>query len=268
MMNEIMARGPITCGIAVPAALLNWTGEGVFIDTTNEEEIDHEISVFGWGTENGIDYWLVRNSWGAFWATEGTFKLIRGINNLMIESNDTCTFAVVTDTWTNPVKNNTNVSAEYEKIKEMRKNSTVHKTCVSIDPTTIREHVVSPQPKEYLDATTIPANFFWGDINGTNYLSWTRNQHIPQFCGSCWAHGTSSSFADRINILRENQWPQVAISPQVLVNCAPGGSTCEGGDPGSVHQFIYEHGIPEDSCQNYVAADPAEATCSAEQVCL
>jgi len=88
-----------------------------------------------------------------------------------------------------------------------KKTKDVKKTCVAHDPDTIREHVTSPQPKDLLNSTALPTNFFWGDINGTNYLSWTRNQHIPQFCGSCWAHGTSSSFADRINILKNNAWP-------------------------------------------------------------
>ena len=53
---EIYARGPITCGIAVTRALLEYTG-GVFVDATGSTELEHAIAVTGWGSENGTDYW-------------------------------------------------------------------------------------------------------------------------------------------------------------------------------------------------------------------
>jgi cathepsin X len=81
-----------------------------------------------------------------------------------------------------------------------------------------------------LNVKDIPANFDWRNVSGVNYLSWSRNQHLPKYCGSCWAHGSSSSIADRINILRNRTWPDMTLSPQVLINCLAGG-TCEGGNP-------------------------------------
>lgn len=69
MMAEIYHRGPIACGIAVTDELyLNYTG-GIYYDKTNNTNIDHDISVVGYGhdDETGWDYWIIRNSWGTYW---------------------------------------------------------------------------------------------------------------------------------------------------------------------------------------------------------
>ena len=91
MMREIYYRGPIACGCAVTLELEDYKG-GIFNDTTLNMDITHDVSVVGFGVENGVKYWVVRNSWGANWGENGFFRLVRGVNNLNIESN--CSYAV------------------------------------------------------------------------------------------------------------------------------------------------------------------------------
>lgn len=88
---------------------MNYTG-GIFEDTTGRVELDHDISVTGWGEEDGVKYWIIRNSWGSYWGEGGDFRLIRGVDNLGIES--TCSWATPVDTWTNDVRNETKANAE------------------------------------------------------------------------------------------------------------------------------------------------------------
>jgi len=104
-------------------------------------------------------------------------------------------------------------------------------------------------------------------VSGVSFASITRNQHIPQYCGGCWAHGATSSMNDRIAILRKNAWPEINLAPQYLINCH-GGGDCNGiliyfiyifiyffniflyyfysqiftgGDPGAAYEYIRKH---------------------------
>lgn len=83
MMNEIYQRGPIYCAID-SNPIHNYTG-GIFKDTTGAHDLNHAISIVGWGIENGTKYWKVRNSWGSAWGELGYIRVVRGENNLGLE---------------------------------------------------------------------------------------------------------------------------------------------------------------------------------------
>lgn len=52
--------------------------QGVFTGECGKN-INHAVVVVGYGTENGMDYWLVRNSWGTGWGEDGYIKIERNV---------------------------------------------------------------------------------------------------------------------------------------------------------------------------------------------
>lgn len=114
----------------------------------------------------------------------------------------------------------------------------------------------------------LPENFFWGDVNGTNFLTVGKNQHIPQYCGSCWAFATTSVLSDRIKIMRNAAFPDINLSPQILVSCENPDLGCNGGDMLTAYDYIHKYGIADETCSPYQARGHTNGLgCSAEIIC-
>jgi len=103
----------------------------------------------------------------------------------------------------------------------------------------IKDDFTSPRPQDYFKTEDLPDSFTWCDNDGVNYCTMSRNQHIPQYCGSCWAHGSVSALGDRIKIARKAQGIDINLSVQHMLNCGGVGS-CHGGSVLGPYQWISE----------------------------
>jgi len=133
---------------------------------------------------------------------------------------------------------------------------------------------------ELLSDEALPANHNWCDMDGKNYCTKSLNQHIPQYCGSCWAHGSVSALGDRIKIARKGEGIEIALSVQHILNCGDVGS-CHGGSVDGPYQWLDSiskqtgTGIAYDTANPYMACSSesqqgfcphADWTCKAENV--
>ncbi|EFX87403.1 hypothetical protein DAPPUDRAFT_312326 [Daphnia pulex] len=86
MQSALQQYGPLTVAIAVANSFFSYR-DGVY-DATDCDNVDvnHAVVVVGWGSQGGIDYWIIRNSWGTGWGLSGYGLIHRGVNKCKMES--------------------------------------------------------------------------------------------------------------------------------------------------------------------------------------
>jgi len=102
----------------------------------------------------------------------------------------------------------------------------------------------------------LPDSFNWRD---QNLVTVELNQHIPQYCGSCWVHSTVSTIADRLKIQNKGIGRDVIPSVQAVLNCGRLVGSCSGGDVHALLRWWNKNPLPDVTCMAYEARD---GTCS------
>jgi cathepsin L len=74
----VATKGAVVVGIYASDRSFNNYAGGVYDGCTNQAS-NHAVTVVGYGTENGVDFWLVKNSWGPSWGLNGYIKIKRGV---------------------------------------------------------------------------------------------------------------------------------------------------------------------------------------------
>jgi cathepsin H len=84
LADAIFAHGPVSIAFQVVDGFSAYTS-GVYVSDTcknSTADVNHAVVAVGYGTcpKTGLDYWIVKNSWGADWGDQGFFKIQRGVN--------------------------------------------------------------------------------------------------------------------------------------------------------------------------------------------
>eukprot|EP00750_Incisomonas_marina_P000131 INCI10140.4.p2 GENE.INCI10140.4~~INCI10140.4.p2 ORF type:complete len:318 (-),score=58.13 INCI10140.4:127-1080(-) len=80
-LKVAVAQQPVAVAIEADKSVFQLYKSGVLKSDFCGTNLDHGVGIVGYGkSEDGFDYWKVKNSWGATWGMDGYILLERGTN--------------------------------------------------------------------------------------------------------------------------------------------------------------------------------------------
>ncbi|XP_028800688.1 senescence-specific cysteine protease SAG39-like [Neltuma alba] len=79
-LQKAVANQPVSVSIDAGDGSFQFYSSGVFTGECGTQ-LDHGVTAVGYGvTDNGTEYWIVKNSWGTEWGEEGYVRMKRNID--------------------------------------------------------------------------------------------------------------------------------------------------------------------------------------------
>jgi len=81
-LMDALAQQPVAVAVNAQYAGPIQNYRGGVISSYCSTQLDHAVLAVGYGKDSssGLDYWLIKNSWGTNWGESGYFRLVRGQN--------------------------------------------------------------------------------------------------------------------------------------------------------------------------------------------
>jgi C1A family cysteine protease len=77
LKEAVALVGPVSIALDAETKVFQSYKSGVVTSESCGTNLDHGVLIVGYGEEDGIKYWLVKNSWGESWGDDGYIKIER-----------------------------------------------------------------------------------------------------------------------------------------------------------------------------------------------
>lgn len=75
-LKAAIAKQPVSVAIAATASVFRLYKTGILSSSSCGTRLNHAVLAVGYGTQNGQNYFIIKNSWGTSWGEKGYVRIL------------------------------------------------------------------------------------------------------------------------------------------------------------------------------------------------